>query len=80
MKYHEKSKLTSEDELYVASVFYVKLDSHEKGFGKNHPGQSTCECIRCEAKGVTGVIHYSVASNGHTTGQCETPNCVKWIE
>lgn len=71
----ERARL-SDTELTLAAVFYAKLDGHEKGFGRNHPGQSSCECLRCQ----TGIIKYSVASNGHAAGKCSTPQCVAWLE
>jgi hypothetical protein len=74
------NQLSDEDQLFIGAVFYAKLDAHEKGFGKNHPGQSTIECLRCEALGTEGTITYSVAPNGHTAGKCSTPQCVRWLE
>jgi hypothetical protein len=45
---------------------------------KDHPegGQGTVECPSCR-----GVVHYTVASsNLHTSGSCETKDCMSWIE
>lgn len=32
-------------------------------------------CPKC-----SGRLYFATASNGHTRGQCETENCVGWIE
>lgn len=44
-----------------------------------HKGQSAAEVIECPA--CKGRLHLSIAAyNGHVHGQCETPDCVRWVE
>lgn len=45
---------------------------------EDHPegGIGTVECPSCE-----GVVHYTVSShNLHTSGSCETKDCMSWME
>lgn len=38
-------------------------------------GAGVIECPVCK-----GRLHWSIASNGHCHGKCETPDCVSWME
>lgn len=38
--------------------------------------QGEIQCPICK----TGMIHYSIASNGHNSAKCSTKKCVTWIE
>jgi hypothetical protein len=44
-----------------------------------HKGNSHYEIVECPA--CKGRLHLSItACNGHVHGQCETPDCVAWME
>lgn len=44
-----------------------------------HKGKSHGEIVECPA--CKGRLHLSIAAcNGHVHGQCETPDCVAWME
>lgn len=52
-------------------------DAKAKGYGKGKGGRDSLPCPACE----TGTLHYSVASyNGHMHAQCDTKDCVSWME
>lgn len=46
------------------------------GYKKGHGGGGTIICPKCH-----GTLHFSVASiNGHVHGNCETADCLRWME
>lgn len=60
----------------VLKVRQVITDKH----GVERPAQTingTLDCPICEE----GEVIYSISShNGHISGQCDTANCVTWME
>lgn len=46
---------------------------------EKHRGKSAAEIVECPA--CKGKLHLSIAAcNGHVHGQCETTDCVAWME
>jgi hypothetical protein len=74
----EKNETESEEHLQkcLAAMHAAHADAKAKGLKKGAGGKDSCVCPACGGK-----LHYSVASyNGHLWGQCDTKDCVSWMQ
>jgi hypothetical protein len=75
----EKNEIASEIALQkcLTAVRAASADAKAKGLKKGKGGKDSLPCPACG----TGVLHYSVSGyNGHLWGQCETKDCVSWMQ
>lgn len=72
----EKEKAESMRRFFLAANA-AHDDAKAKGYKKGRGGKDSLPCPVCK----TGTLHYSVASyNGHLWGQCDTKDCVAWMQ
>jgi hypothetical protein len=75
----EKNETETEVRLQegLTAIHAAHADAKAKGLKKGNGGKDSLPCPVCK----TGTLHYSVADyNGHLWGQCDTKDCVSWME
>lgn len=70
-----KQELSPEMQERIAMYGRARAAIFEKEEGKELPSRGKIECPKC---GHT--LNYTIASNGHAWGRCETPDCLAWME
>lgn len=65
-----------------ADAGFAKLIAAMKAIGPwraRHKGKSAAEVVECPICG--GRLHLAISGyNGHVRGQCESPDCISWME
>lgn len=71
-------ELNKDSDLITESILKAYDIIHEK-HGKNKPPNNILGVIECPK--CNGHLHYSISSyNGHIHGQCETKDCLCWMQ
>lgn len=71
--------MSDEEELERHANAMVQVDAKLRTWIHQNKGKAAKTKVGCPLCGK--MIHVAkVASNNHTRGACETPDCIKWIQ